>query len=178
MLCVRVASADETAVFVETDPATFVLGGFAAPVRIRPSATPQWSFGMGAYALNLPSVMVALDSANRDLGWSSRIVFAGSAFIDRYFRRDGEGAFVGAQLGVQQFRVTRASVDGQREFTTVLAMPRIGYLWRPFGSGFYVMPWLGLGLTAKVAGGVMLGGATYDVFPVVAFATVHAGWRF
>jgi hypothetical protein len=74
--------------------------------------------------------------------------------------------------------VTRDGMDGRGDFTTVVVMPRVGYLFRPFDAGFYVMPWLGLGATARIGGNVLVGGEKYDVFPLVAFATVHAGWRF
>jgi hypothetical protein len=76
-------------------------------------------------------------------------------------------------------RVTRGDAPGDATFTNVLVMPRVGYTWRPFeAAGFYVMPWLGVGGTARVGGDTALGGRTYDVFPVVAFGTVHVGWRF
>jgi len=171
-------AADATHVFVETDPATFAFEGYAAHARIRPSSTPHWSFGAGVYAMKLPTIMVDVDPANRDRGWSSRIAFAFGAFVDRSFRDDGDGLFVGAQLGAQRFRVTRGGVGGEGDFTAVLAMPRVGYVWRPFDAGFYLMPWLGVGMTAKVGGDTTVGDASYHVLPVVAFATLHAGWRF
>jgi hypothetical protein len=167
-----------TAVFVETDPATFVLGGFAVHARVRPAALPHWTLGAGAYALNMPSPMVDIDPANRGEGWSSRIDWAAGLFVDRYFRDDAEGLFVGMQLGWQRFRVARDEVAGEARFDDVLAMPRVGYTWRPFHAGLYVMPWLGVGATARVDGDVKVGGDRYDVLPVVVFATVHAGWRF
>jgi hypothetical protein len=163
--------------FLETDPAMFVLGGFAAHVRARVPEAPHWSFGAGAYALTLPGFMVDLDSADRGQGYTSRITLAGGAFVDRYFRDDAEGVFVGMQVGGQSFRVTRADAPGEASFTNVLVMPRVGYAWRPFRAGFYVMPWLGVGGTARVAGDTSVGGRTYDVYPIVAFATVHVGWR-
>jgi hypothetical protein len=164
--------------FLETDPAMFVLGGFAGHVRGRFPSAPHWSVGAGAYALTLPDLMVDLDSADRGQGWTVRITFAMGGFVDRYFRDDGTGAFVGAQIGAQRFRVTRSDTPGELAFTDLLVMPRAGYLWRPFQSGFYVMPWLGIGATARVGGDTVLGGRRYDVFPVVAFATVHVGWAF
>jgi hypothetical protein len=165
--------------FLETDPAMFVLGGFAAHVRVRALAAPHWSFGGGAYALTLPGFMVDLDSANRGTGWTSRIAFAAGVFVDRYFREDGEGVFVGAQLGGQAFRVTRTdAAPGEATFTNLLVMPRVGYTWRPFHAGFYVMPWLGVRGTTRVGGDTSVAGKRYDVYPVVAFATVHVGWAF
>jgi len=103
---------------------------------------------------------------------------AGSAFVDRYFRDDVRGLFVGAQLGVQRYRVTRDGAAGATNFTALLLMPRVGYTWQPFNAGFYVMPWLGVGTAPRLTGAVTLAGQRYDVFPLVAFATLHVGWRF
>jgi len=124
------------------------------------------------------SPLVGLDPANRGEGWHSRISLAGSAFVDRYFRDDARGLFVGAQVGVQRYRVTRDGAAGAVKFTALLLMPRIGYTWQPFDGGFYVMPWLGLGTAPRLNGELTLAGQRYDVFPLVAFATLHVGWRF
>jgi hypothetical protein len=167
-----------TAVLVETDPATFVFHGFAAHVRLRPKALPHWTFGGGAYALDLPSPFVELDPANRGKGWHSRISLGGAAFVDHYFHDDARGLFIGAQVGFQRYRITRDGAPGATDFTALLLMPRVGYTWQPFDAGFYVMPWLGIGTAPRVAGDVTLAGQRYDVFPLVAFATLHAGWRF
>ncbi len=167
-----------TAVLVETDPATFVFHGFAAHLRMRPKALPHWTLGGGAYALDLPSPLVELDPANRGEGWHSRISLGGAAFVDRYFRDDARGFFVGAQFGFQRYHLTRDGARGAANFTSLLLMPRVGYTWQPFDVGFYVMPWLGVGTAPRIAGEVALDGRRYDVFPVVAFATLHVGWRF
>jgi len=167
-----------TAVLVETDPATFVFHGFAGHLRLRPKALPHWTFGVGAYALDLPSPLVDLDPANRGEGWHSRISLGVATFVDRYFRGDARGVFVGAQLGIQRYQITRDGVAGAANFTALLLMPRVGYTWQPFDAGFYVMPWLGVGTAPRIGGEVALQGQRYDVFPVVAFATLHVGWRF
>lgn len=167
-----------TRLFLETDPTTFPFRGFAAHLRVRPSVLARWSFGAGAYALSLPKVLVELDPTNRDKGWSSRITIGTALFVDRYLRDDGEGPFVGVELGVQRFRVTRDAMPGEAGFTNLLVMPRLGYFWRPLDAGFYVLPWIGVGVTARVAGDVRVGDDTYNVFPIIAFATIHVGWQF
>jgi hypothetical protein len=174
----RATAAKSPRLFLETDPATFVFEGFAAHARLHVDGFDRWTLGVGAYALNLPSLLVELDPANRDEGWSSRITAAGSLFVDRFFRNDAEGAFVGVQLGLQRFRVTRKGSAGEAGFTNLIAMPRVGYVWRPFDAGFYVMPWVGLGATARIEGDLDVGGESYHLLPVIAFATVHTGWSF
>ncbi len=157
---------------VETDPSTFVLGGFAAHVRIAPAATPRWLFGVGAYALDFPSFMVNLAPANRDEGWSVRLRLGYGVFVDRYLTDSTEGPFIGIQVAAHHLGASRS--DERNRFVNGLVMPRVGYTWRPFESGFYVLGWFGAGFTRTLAGSA----GDYDVFPLLAFGAVHVGWRF
>jgi hypothetical protein len=172
-LAVLAAAPARAEVLVETDPSTFVLGGFAAHVRAAPASTPRWTYGLGVYALDLPAPMVDLDAADRGHGWSVRYRLAYGVFVDRYLgaRRDA-GPFVGLQLALHHVRAAR---PGERDlFVDGLAMPRLGYTWFPGVGQLYVMGWLGVGATAPLAGQT----GTYDVFPVIAFGAIHVGWRF
>jgi hypothetical protein len=162
--------------FIETDPSTFVFSGFSAHVRWRPAVSPRWAFGAGVYAMNLPSIYTKLAADNRGEGWSLRARLGTAVFIDRFFGDTADGAFVGIETGTQSLEASRAG--GAARFTTVLLLPRIGYLYRPFASGLYLMPWFGAGMTTRLAGHTDVAGRDYVVFPFIAFATLHAGWRF
>jgi hypothetical protein len=173
------AHADPTSIMVETDPSTFVLKGYAAHVRV---ALPDnhFAFGGGVYGLDFPSVVVDLNPDNRARGWNVRLQLGAAAFADYYFRPQPRGFFVGAQLAAQEYRYTNDLAPGQSATSVnLLAMPRVGYQWQPFDSaGFYVMPWLGLGVTAPIAGEHRIAQNNYSVFPLLPFAAVHVGWRF
>jgi hypothetical protein len=69
-------------------------------------------------------------------------------------------------------------MTGVARFNAALLMARVGYQWFPTRHGFYVMPWLGLGASAALSGERTVGGERYNVSPVIAFATLHTGWRF
>lgn len=162
--------------FIETDPSTFVFSGFAAHVRWRPAVSPRWAVGAGVYAMNLPSVYTKLAADNRGEGWNLRARFGTAVFLDRHFLDSGEGSFVGMEVGTQTLEASRAG--GVAQFTTLLVLPRVGYLYRPFDNGLYIMPWLGAGLSVRVVGHTEAAGKEYAVFPLIAFATLHVGWRF
>lgn len=167
-LFVTAASA-RAEVYVETDPSTFVLAGWSAHLRVGPASTPHWTFGLGGYALDLPSLIVEM--GNPDGGWDARIRVGYGVFVDRYFRDDRRGAFAGMQLALQHLRAERPGEEVR--FIDALAMPRVGYTWFPFESGFYLLGWVGVGVTAPIAGDTR----DYDVFPVIGFGAVHLGWR-
>ncbi len=170
-------SAERTDLLLELDPATFVLGGFSGHVRVRPAMLPAWSLGAGAYAMDLPSFVVGLDPVNRGRDWNARIRLGAAFFADRFLGDAPRGSFVGLELGLQRMRLENPRLGpGSAEYSALLVMPRAGYLWQPFGSGFYVMPWVGVGLARKVAGTTALGGETYHVPGVPMFATLHLGW--
>ena len=162
-------------VFIETDPATFLFSGFAGHLRWRPAALPHWTFGAGVYAMNLPSIYTKLAAENRGEGWSLRARLGTAVFVDRYLRDTADGPFVGVEAGTQTLEASRGGSAAR--FTTLLVLPRFGYLYRPFDNGFYVMPWLGAGVTTHVAGHTDAAGETYRIFPFIAFATLHVGWR-
>lgn len=165
-------------VTIETDPSTFVLRGFAAHARVQPEGS-HFAFGVGVYALDYPSLLVDLNGANRGGGWNVRLTVGAGVFADYYFERAPRAWFVGVQLAMQRFRYTNDAAPAQdATATNATFMPRVGYLWRPFDAGFYLMPWAGVGGTAQIAGTRGIAGREYNLFPVVAFATVHIGWQF
>jgi hypothetical protein len=172
----RSAAAD-TSVMVETDPTTFVFGGFAAHARVVPGQG-HVAMGGGVYALNFPGFLVDMNPNDKGAGWNVRLQLGGALFGDYYFRPNGDGWFVGAEAALQQFHYTNDHAPGDATATNLVLMPRGGYQWRPFDAGFYVMPWVGLGYQTQIAGSRQVGPRTYDLFPVIPYAAVHVGWRF
>jgi hypothetical protein len=181
-------AASAPTVMLETDLATFVFGGFAAHARVAPGRG-HIVVGAGFYALDYPSFLVDLDSANRGAGWKVRLRLGGALFADYYFRPNAEGWFVGMELALQQFRYSNEEVPGESvTATNLVMMPRAGFQWQPFEAGFYLMPWLGLGYTTQISGERRLSGSspggsgpvvrTYDLSPFVPYAALHIGWKF
>ncbi len=172
------AAAPAPTIMVETDPSTFVLGGFAAHARVQ-ADKKHTAFGVGAYALDFPKPIVEVDGRNRGDGWKVRLNLGVAAFVDYYVAPAPRGLFFGVQLAGQQFRYRNENSPGEQAFgVNALLMPRVGYLFRPFDAGFYLLGWAGLGATAPVAGSRGVGGREYKVFPLIPFAAVHVGWQF
>jgi hypothetical protein len=60
---------------IEIDPATFVFKGYSAHLRIQPKASNHLLYGIGIYAMDMPSFFVDMNSNNADQGkdWQVRI---------------------------------------------------------------------------------------------------------
>lgn len=165
--------------FIETDPSTFVFEGYAAHIRINPSALDHIVLGIGTYSMKFPGLIINLDSKNKDLGWNVKLKQGYGIFGDYYFDKAGSGLFVGGQLALQEFKINNSNIAAQEEtYTTILIMPRVGYQWYPFDNGFYIMPWMGIGYETKISGINIVGNKPYDISPILPFTTFHIGYRF
>lgn len=162
---------------VEVDPYTFVESGGALHLKLRPSGTSPWEFGVGTYSMDFPEMFVNMNPANAEEGWSVRLDRGVGLFLDYDFRMSrSEGVFAGVQVATHTFSVEKNGESG--EFTNLLIMPGVGTVWRPLHNGLYLRPWFGVGWTAKLSGATTVGGDTYDVLPILPFGALHIGYTF
>lgn len=169
----------KTTVSIETDPSTFLFKGYAFHFRIKPRNSKHFLIGAGAYALNLPAVMVNMNASNRNKGWKVRINDAYALFEEYYFKQPNHGLFVGLQTGIQNYKNKNDQIPGKESrYSNLLLMPSIGYNWHPFRAPFYIKPWMGIGYTTKLSGDNSIEGLTYKIAPILPFVTVHIGYTF
>lgn len=163
---------------VETDPATFALGGYAAHLRFAPAIT-HWVFGVGAYSLELPDIMVDMNKRNRDRGWEVELRQGLGVFGEYYLAETNRGWFLGGQVARHAMRIANPSAAPTREaFVNALLMIHAGYRWFPMHSGLYLQPWMGVGYVNKISGTTRIGDKDYDISPIMPFATLHVGYQF
>lgn len=163
---------------IEIDPATFVFKGYGVHLRYQPKNCNHLLFGVGAYAMDMPDMLVNFNKTNKDAGWKVRLNSGYGLFGEHHFSQVNKGWFMGAQIGTQEYKVENESEGGNTKFTNVLAMVYGGYTWKPWQSGFYIKPWAGMGYTSKIGGGNNLGAKKYDIAPITMFATLHLGYTF
>lgn len=169
----------KTTISIETDPSTFLFGGYAFHFRIKPKKSNHLTIGAGTYGLNLPAVMVDMNADNHAKGWNVRINSAYSLFGEYYFTEANKKWFVGMQLGVQNYKNNNdqfASIESK--YRNLLIMPSIGYNFRPFKIPLYIKPWMGIGYTSKLSGDNQINNLTYTISPLVPFVTLHVGYTF
>jgi hypothetical protein len=53
----------------------------------------------------------------------------------------------------------------------------VGYQWHPFHNGFYLQPWLALGVTLARQGEAVVGDKRYAELALQPFFTVNVGWE-
>jgi hypothetical protein len=167
----------KTTLSIETDPSTFLFNGYAFHIRVKPKTSEHFVIGAGTYALDLPDVMVDINSENKSKGWNVRINSAYSLFGEYYFKEANNRWFAGLQTGIQNYKNTNDHISkGESSYSTLLLMPSIGYNWHPFKSQFYIKPWFGLGYTSKVSGDNSINNVEYIISPIMPFATLHVGY--
>jgi hypothetical protein len=163
---------------IEIDPATFVFNGYSAHLRIQPKASNHFLYGIGIYAMDMPSFFVDMNSKNADKGWQVRINNAAGIFGEYHFSEVNKGFFAGSQISAQQFLIENDDESGEEKFTNGLIMGYGGYTLQPFKFPLYFKAWGGIGYTSKMNGENVLGGREYDISPVSVFATLHVGYTF
>lgn len=162
---------------IETDPSTFLFKGYAIHFRIKPKNSKHLLIGAGAYALDLPNVMVDLNADNKQKGWNVRINSAYSIFGEYYFKEANSKWFLGLQTGVQNYKNTNDNIsNAESKYSNLLIMPSVGYTWQPFKVPFYIKPWAGLGYSTKLSGENSVDNLTYNISPLVPFLTLHVGY--
>ncbi len=163
---------------VEIDPVTFGFNGYGMHLRFRAKNMEHLLFGIGAYAMDFPNVLVDMDKNNKDKGWKVRLNKGFGLFGEHHFSELNKKWFVGGQLAVQEYKIENNTISGSEKFTNSLVMVYGGYTWQPFDFGFYLKPWAGIGYTSKISGTNSLGNFEYDIEPVLIFATIHLGYTF
>jgi hypothetical protein len=178
------AEAPRTRISAETDPVTFAFRGFALHVRVAPRGAPRLLVGAGTLlgpwftTVTLPDLIVDADPANRGEGWTVAVRGGVTSFIEYFPAGANRGWFIGEQVGVQAFRITRSGAEGSAAFAQMPVMTYGGFAWRPLDGDLYLKPWVGLALVPTIAGTSRLDGQEYRRLPILPFATVHVGYTF
>ena len=168
----------KTEISVEIDPATFVLSGYGIHLRLKPKNSQHFLIGIGAYAMDMPDVLVDFNENNKEKGWDVRLNQGYGLFGEYHFAEVNKKWFVGTQLSLQEYKIENESIEGSEKFSNILIMAYTGYTWKLFNSDFYIKPWAGVGYTSKVSGSNTLGNLEYDISPIMMFATLHIGYTF
>ncbi|MFT5822631.1 MAG: hypothetical protein ACI8ZM_003887 [Crocinitomix sp.] len=172
------AQSERTQFSLEIDPVTYVFKGFSIHARMTPKGSEHLLFGLGAYAMDMPNVLVNTNKLNRDEGWNSRLNQGYSFFFEYHFSEVNRKFFVGAQTGLQEYKISNKNFEGDSKFTNYIAMAYLGYTIKPFKNNLYFKPWAGIGYTSQISGSNTLGTENYDISPIAPFATFHVGYTF
>jgi hypothetical protein len=171
------ASAGEAVrLHVELDPLTFANGGYGGQIGIRHPALHGVRVAIASFSLHVPDL---LSQVGGNDGFDLRVRPSGALYALYYLRAAGQDGFaVGGSLRYLRLRYEHDDVPGERADTSELSPEAIiGYQWHPFHNGFYVQPWLALGVTVARSGEPVVGSRRYDPLPIQPFFTVNIGWE-
>jgi hypothetical protein len=186
MLCLSLASSsargDDAAateavrLHVELDPLTFANGGYGGQIGIRHPALRGVRLAIASFSLHVPDPLAQIGGND---GFDLRVRPSAALYALYYLRAAGcDGLAVGASLRYLRLRYEHDDVPGERADTSELSPEAIvGYQWHPFHNGFYLQPWLALGVSVLRSGEPMVGSKRYDPLPIQPFFTVNIGWE-
>ncbi len=173
------ARADRTTYHAEIDPLPFVNGGYGAQVGIRDPAFHGLRFAIASFALHEPDLVSQIGNAGFDL----RVRPSGALYILYYLKPPGRDGFsIGGSVRYLRLRYEHDDFPGYFvDVAEISPEAIIGYQWHPFHNGFYLQPWLALGVVLVHSGKPTLGypdaKKTYDEMPISPFFTVNIGWE-
>lgn len=168
----RVARADDVYVHAELDPLTFANGGYGTMVGAR---IDHFRFAIASFSLHVPDPVAQIGNA----GFDERVRPSGAIYGLYYLQPAGQDGFaLGASLRLLRLEYRHDDVPGnQSQVTEVSPEAIVGYQWHPFHNGFYLQPWIALGVTVWRNRTATVGPYTYDELPISPFATVNVGWE-
>lgn len=161
----------------ECDPLPFATGRYGCQIGLRPDAFGGIRISIAQFSVDVPDFIAEIgrnDGFHLDVRPGS-----GALYVLYYFAAPGDDGFtVGGSLRYLRLRYTHDDAPGERAAVSELSPEAIvGYQWHPFDNGFYLQPWLALGVTLARSGDAVVGGHQYDELPVTPFFTVNVGWE-
>lgn len=170
------ARADDVTVHVELDPLPFANGGYGAQVGLRHPALAGVRLAVASFSLHVPDPIAQLGGND---GFDLRVRPSAALYALYYRAAPGhDGLALGVSLRYLRVRYQHDdAAGGQVEVCEVSPEAIVGYQWHPWRNGFYLQPWLALGVTVHRDRAARVGGHTYAPLPVSPFATVNLGWE-
>ena len=171
-------STPKAEISIEIDPSTFAFNGYAFHLRVQPKNSDHLVLGVGTYAMDFPSVLVDMNSKNKDQGWDVRLNQGYGLFGEYHFTEVNKKWYVGGQLALQEYKIQKDFYDGDAKYSNILLMGLGGYTLQPFDFGLYFKFWGGVGYTGQISGENFIGDAIYDISPILLFGALHIGYTF
>lgn len=159
---------------VEVDPLPFVRHGYGAQVGVRPSALRGVRLAVASFMLDVPDLVTRFGGND---GFHARVRPSGALYA-LYYPYPHDSVAVG--VSIRYLRLTYTHDERpDLEATVSQISPElvVGFQWHPTSLGFYVQPWMGLGVVAWQSKEVVVGARTYTALPISPFFTVNLGWE-
>jgi len=176
---VTTAHADPTWIHAELDPLTFANSGYGGQVGFRVPQLHGVRLAVASFSLHVPDPISQLHGNG---GFDEKVEPSGAFYALYCFGAAGEDGFsVGASFRILKLSITRDdTADAEARVTEISPEAIVGYQWHPFPvstPGFYLQPWLGLGVDVWKNHEAIVGGKQYSELPIDHFFTVNIGYE-
>ena len=154
------------------DVSPFSMGGYSFKAGIIPKSCSKTEIAIEAFSMNIPDMVIDLNSKNANAGWDERVNNGLALYIDRKLGSKRSSFWAGAG-----FVYLNHDVDNKHVFFNYQQMEylaRVNYKWYPFGnSGFYVNPYIALAGRHKIGGD----NGSYALTPFLVIPSVYLSWE-
>jgi hypothetical protein len=171
------ARADEAIrLHAELDPLTFASSGYGGQIGIRHPALHGVRVAIASFSLDVPDFVAQIGGND---GFHLRVRPSVALYVLYYFKPGGhDGLAVGGSMQYLRLRYEHDAAPGmEADVGEVSPQAIVGYQWHPFHNGFYLQPWLALGVALSHSADAVVGGHRYDELPISPFFTVNIGWE-
>lgn len=179
----RARAADEQSpaptwkVSAEGDVTRLALGSLSIHVMVRPPAAPRLRIGVGRVGGALPALFHRVFDPN-GTGWEvTEQGGVASAFF--HLNEHGSTFFAGGYVRFDHWTWRRPELAGSASGSQLFVMPAVGYRWFPSskGTGLFITPWVGLGVSVWNSGPGKLGAHTYEPLRFFPIPAIHVGYE-
>jgi hypothetical protein len=167
---------DVAMLHAELDPLTFANSGYGGQIGIRHPALHGLRLAIASFSLHVPDLLSQIGGND---GFDLRVRPSGALYALYYPRpATHDGLVIGASLRYLRLRYEHDDLPDQHADVSEISPEAIvGYQWHPFHNGFYLQPWLALGVTVWRDGDPVVGDRRYSALPIQPFFTVNLGWE-
>lgn len=180
MLLAAPARADDPVyIHAELDPTTFALRGYGGQVGFRFPQLHGVRLAVASFSLHVPDAIAQL---NGNDGFHEKVLPCGAFYALYYFTRPSGGSVqdsLAAGISVRYLReeYTHDTTDAFDDIEEISPEAILAYQWHPFHNGFYLQPWLALGVTVYKNHDAVVGSFKYDELPISPFFTINIGYE-
>ena len=166
----------ESSVHAEVDPFPFATGRWGVQIGARPAALRGLRLSIASFSVDVPDVVTEL-GGNEGFHLDVRPL-SGGVYALYYFAPPGrDGLTVGGSIRYLRLRFSHDAETAAVDVRHLSPEAIVGYHWHPFHNGFYVQPWLALGVVFWRSDEATVGAHTYDELPVSVFFTANVGYE-
>jgi len=165
-----------TLVHAELDPLTFATGGYGGQFGVRAPDLHGVRVALASFSIRVPDAIAQFHGND---GFHERVLPCGAVYALYYTAAPGQNGFaLGGSVRFLRVRYTRDDTPGAAtDIEEVSPEAIVGYQWHPLHNGFYLQPWLALGVRAYRSADPTVGARTYQELPVSPFFTVNIGYE-